>query len=95
MRIKYSRLAKLFGLVALFVFIVPFFMKSIDKPSLRSSDDIERQIDLVFKHDSNIGADGAARKKDVLNAGDQSVRFVILRFLILTIFAYYHRFFLE
>ncbi len=51
MRLKYSRFAKLFGLVLLFVFVIPFFFKNIEKTPLRSAVDLERQIDLAFKNE--------------------------------------------
>ena len=51
MRLKYSRLAKLVGLVLLFVFVIPLFFNNFDKQALRSSADLERQIDLAFKNE--------------------------------------------
>ena len=56
MRLKYSRILKLAGLVLLIIFVVPLFFDNSTK--LRSSDiDLERQIDKAFKNQERHIAD--------------------------------------
>ena len=64
MRLKYSRILKLVGLVLFIVFVIPFFFDS--KPKLRSSDiDLDRQIDKAFENqDRHIGDLKIEKAKD-------------------------------
>jgi hypothetical protein len=82
MRLKYSRILKLVGLVLFIVFVLPLFFDS--KPKLRSSDiDIERQIDLAFENQEKHVAD---IKKEKANDGDINHNvsfFIFLRVLLI------------
>ncbi len=70
MRIKYARLAKLFGIVVVFLFVVPYFVGDLDRSSqkrYKSRDDDEHivKIDDVERPKSD-----AAEKRQ-----EQEVRF--------------------